>query len=335
MPPNIPPPPLPPVRHRSVSESYEFDVDQAFKSVRDAGLFAKYQYEQNTHFDQQRRFSGKSGFCWTITKVPIIAPFIVPPPPPTMARSVSHPIDPMATWDTIHRSAQNNSSPEKLSHLFQVPDDLIMKGLSGLTIQEAKPISPIYQKTWPKDVNQANTGCNFDSGKCIVEHNWCYSVLGFPSPDSSPSFNEQLSSLSSLEDFNLSGLTQTSGSSKSFELTNLHYLSKVTTGQAWTKIYLVLTRQDDQKFPKLPSVSQFHCSRRKWNIRQLYPKSNLGSTKLSTPLQSWPGESVRHGAASLPRRDPVGCWRNRNGTCICSIRFVICFSIRLCFYSSH
>ena len=106
-----------------------------------------------------------------ITKAPITAPFIVPPPPPTMARSVSHPIDPMATWDTIHRSAQNNSSPEKLSHLFQVPDDLIMKGLSGLTIQEAKPISPIYQKTWPKDVNQVNTGCNFDSGKFIAEHN--------------------------------------------------------------------------------------------------------------------------------------------------------------------
>ena len=142
-----------------------------------------------------------------------------------MARSMSHqPIDPMATWDTIHRSAQYNSSPEKLSHLFHVPsDDLIMKGLSGLTIQEAtKPISPIYQKTWPKDVNQVNTGCNFDSGKFFIIETIIDVILlkqiGFPSPDSSPSFNDQLSSLSSLEDFNLSGLTQTSGSSKTLRL---------------------------------------------------------------------------------------------------------------------
>ena len=118
---------------------------------------------------------------WRTYKIRFIAPFIVPPPPPTMARSMSHqPIDPMATWDTIHRSAQYNSSPEKLSHLFHVPsDDLIMKGLSGLTIQEAaKPISPIYQKTWPKDVNQVNTGCNFDSGKFFYywDYNWCYFV---------------------------------------------------------------------------------------------------------------------------------------------------------------
>ena len=155
------------MRHRSVSESYEYDVDQAFKSVRDASLFAKYQFDQSTQFDQQRRFSGNYFISLLISHVYYLAPFIVPPPPPTMVRSMSHqPIDPMATWDTIHRSAQYNSSPEKLSHLFHVPsDDLIMKGLSGLTIQEAKPISPIYQKTWPKDVNQVNTGCNFDSGK--------------------------------------------------------------------------------------------------------------------------------------------------------------------------
>lgn len=80
--------------------------------------------------------------------------------------------DPMATWDTIHRSAQNNASPEKLSHLFTANqrDDLV-KGLSGLTLTTVakKPVSPIYEKTWPRDVhvNNQSSGRNFDSGKLV------------------------------------------------------------------------------------------------------------------------------------------------------------------------
>ena len=170
---------------------YDQAVDQAYKSV-------------NPHF-----YELLAGFS---------APFFMQPPP------LMQP-DPMATWDTIHRSAQNNASPEKLSHLFTANqrDDLV-KGLSGLTLTEAnnkKPLSPTYEKTWPKDVvghNNQSNGRNFDSGKPIGNFvcDLAYNVSGFPSPDSSPSSNWSFEqSLSSLEDFNLSGLTQTSGSSES------------------------------------------------------------------------------------------------------------------------